>query len=290
MMRFITLILLFFLPYSLLQAETNFEDTYGITAGGHYSAIADQVVSSRFDESGLPLQQKLTRLKNLQSRIEAKLKLLPDDPLIWFLSGLNKNNLAEVQYLTVLSKLGQHKASTDIEVSNYNIARSRAYDNAIRLDNPQPHRLSSSIYATMGYGLSNRQKIITYSRELELGSPAENESNEWFMHWAKIDALVHEKKLDEAQQALADLKSLLLNKDEASSPYTSIVERAETQVAKEVETAVKRKSRSTGKAKPTPVESAGNIYSWNWKNWLLTGIGIFTFGFVFVAAIYVRKA
>lgn len=290
MTRIITLCLLYLLPYSLLQAETNFEDTYAITASGHYSAIADQVVSTRFDESELPLQHKLTRLKNLQARIKAKLQQLPDDPLIWFLSGLNQNNLAEVQYLKVLKKHGQHKASTDIEVSNYNIARSRAYDNAIRLDNPQPHQLSSSIYATMGYGLSNRQKVKTYSRELELGNPAENESNEWFMHWAKIDALVHEKKLDEAQQALADLKALLLNKDKASSPYTSIVERAETQIAKEVETADKRKSSSISKTGPTLVESTGNNHPWNWKNWLLIGIGIFTFGFVVVAAIYVRKA
>ncbi len=289
MIRIVTLLLLYFLPCSLLLAEANFEDTYGITASGHYSAIADQVVSIRFDDSGLPLQQKLTRLKNLQARIEAKLKQLPDDPLIWFISGLNQNNLAEVQYLTVLKKLGRKKASNNIEVSNYNIARSRAYDNAIRLDSLQPRQLSSSIYATMGYGLSNRQKIKTYSRELELGSSAENESNEWFMHWAKIDTLVHEKKLEEAQQALTELKVLLQKKDKASSPYSSIVDRAETQVAREVETADKRISSSTGKAKPAPAESAEILHFWGWKNWLLIGIGIFTFGFVLVAAIYVRN-
>ncbi len=289
MIRILTLFLLYLLPYSLLQAETSFEDTYGITASGHYSDIANQVVSTRFEESELSLPQKLTRLKNLQFRIDAKKNKFPDDPLIWFLSGLNQNNLAEVQYLTVLEKLGQHKASTSIEVTNYNIARSRAYDNAIRLDKPQPHQLSSSIYATMGYGLSNRQKIKTYSRELKLGNPAENESNEWFMHWAKIDALVHEKKLDEAQQALAELKALLQDKDKIPSPYTSIADRAESQIEKEVETADKRKSNLTGKQDSSRAENAGGTLSWNWKNWLLTGIGIFTFGFVLIAAIYVRR-
>ncbi len=288
MIRLITLVVFYLLPYLPLHAETNFEDTYGISASGHYSAIADQTVATHFDESDLSLRQKMTRLKNLQARIEAKLNQFPNDPLIWFLAGLNQNNLAEVQYLMVLDKLGQQKASTDIGVSNYNIARSRAYHNAIRLDEPQPHQLSSSIYATMGFGLSNRQKIKTYSRELKLGSPAENESNEWFLHWAKIDALVHEKKLEEAQQALADLKALLMNKNKASSPYTSIVERAETQVKKEVKATDKRKSILIGKANSKPVKSTANNRSWDWKNWLLIGIGIFTFGFVLVAAIYVR--
>lgn len=282
----LALFLLFLLPSKTLLAEANFEEIYGIPANGHYSAIADQVVATRFDESGLSLRQKFTRLKNLQARIEANIKQFPDDPLIWFLSGLNQNNLAEVQYLSVLITLGQQKALNDIDVSNYNIARSRAYDNAIRLDSTQPHKLSSTIYATMGYGLSNRQKIETYSRELALGSPAENESNEWFMHWAKIDALVHDKKLGEAQQALAELKNLLEDKKKTSSPYSGIVDRAETQVAREVKTAEKRKS-STAKNDTRPVVAEENS-PWNWKTWLLIGFGVFIFSFVLGTAIYLR--
>ncbi len=284
----IRLFLLYLLPISLLQAESNFEDTYGIPANQNYSALADQVVANRFDESTLSLLQKLTRLENLQARIEVKLSRYPDDPLIWFLSGLNQNNLAEVKYLTILNSVGQHSAANNIDVSNYNIARSRAYDNAIRLDDPQPHQLSSSIYATMGYGLSNRQKIKTYSRELELGNPAENESNEWFLHWAKIDALVHEKKLDEAQQALAELKKLLQEKKITSSPYTSIVERAESQVTKEITTADKRNSKAPGRAKSKMVDDENNK-PWDWKTWLLISFGFFTFSFVLGAAIFFRR-
>lgn len=284
------LLLFYLLSCSTLQAETNFEDTYGIAANGQYSAIADQVVATRFDETGLSLRQKLTRLINLQARIDEKLRQLPDDPQIWFLSGLNQNNLAEVQYLIVLNQSGQQKASADIDVSNYNIARSRAYDNAIRLDSPQPHRLSSSIYATMGHGLSNRQKINTYSRELALGSPAENKSNEWFMHWAKIDALVEEKKLDEAQQALSELKGLLQKENKASSPYASIVDRAETQVAIALKASEERSPRISDNSDATAVATGKENRAWTWKNWLLIGIGFITFSFVLAVAIYFRKS
>ena len=284
------LLLIYLLPCSVLQAEANFEDRYGISANDFYPALADQVVATRFDETGLSLRQKLTRLKNLQARIDEKLGQLPDDPLIWFLSGLNQNNLAEVQYLIVLDQSGQQKASADIDVSNYNIARSRAYDNAIRLDNPQPHRLSSSIYATMGYGLGNRQKIETYSRELAIGSPGENESNEWFMHWAKVDALVQEKKLDEAQQALSELKGLLQKKNKTSSPYASIVDRAETQVAIALMASEQRNPALIENSEATALKTDNEIPTWTWKNWLLVGIGFFTFSFVIAAAIHFRKS
>ncbi|MCP4432513.1 MAG: hypothetical protein GY806_16180 [Gammaproteobacteria bacterium] len=274
---------------AVTSASVNFEDTYGFPASADFSDLADQIVDTRFDQSSMTLQQKLSRLKNLQIRIDSKLSQFGDDPLIWFLSGLNQNNLAEVQYLIILDKSGQQKASKDINVSNYNIARSRSYDNAIRLDSPQPHQLSSSIYATMGYGLSNRQKVKTYSRELELGSPAENESNEWFMHWAKIDVLVHEKKIDEAQQALQELKQLLKQRKKTDSAYSSIVDRAETQVASEVKTSENRKAVSTSKPIPSSLEHKNDIGSWGWETWLLIGFGLFTFMFVVIAAVYLRK-
>lgn len=273
----------------MILASTNFEDTYGIPAGSHFSALADQVVDSRFDESSITLRQKLTRLKNLQLRIGARLEQFRDEPVIWFLSGLNQNNLAEVQYLMVLEKSGQQAAAIDIDVSNYNIARSRAYDNAIRLDSTEPHRLSSSIYATMGYGLSNRQKVKTYSRELQLGSPAENESSEYFMHWAKIDALLHEKKLDEARQALDDLKQLLKQRNQTDSAYSSIVERAETQLTSHIEISERRNNTATTTQNTEPKSQDPENNTWGWRIWLLIGFGVFTFSFVLIAAVYMRK-
>lgn len=279
----------YLLSVSTTLASPNFEDTYGIPADASYSDLADQVVSSRFDDSSITLAQKQKRLDNLQLRIESKIKQFPDDPLIWFLSGLNQNTLAEVQYLIISEKDGQQQAATDIDVSNFNIARSRAYDNAIRLDSSQPHRLSSTIYATMGYGLSNRQKIKTYSRELELGSPAENESNEWFMHWAKIDALVHEKKLEEAEQALTELKLLLQQKNRTDSAYSTILEQAETQVKAVQNTVEKRTEASSSQSTSQSSQNLPGDSSWGWEAWLVTGFGIFTFIFVLIAAIYLRK-
>lgn len=269
---------------------SNFEDTFGVAATAEFSSLADQVVDTRFDESAMTLQQKLNRLKNLQLRIKPKLEQHKDDPFIWFLHGLNQNNLADVVYLMALEKSGQQEASMNIEVSNYNIARSRAYSNAIRLDSTLPYRLSSTIYATMGYGLSNRQKVKTYSRELELGSPAENESDEWFMHWAKIDALVHEKNIDEAEKALQELEHLLRNRNKSDSAYSAIVDQARTQVKAEIETVESRKLSPIAKRSASIEEIGEQDKAWGWGGWLLIAAGAFTFIYMLTVAFNLRKA
>lgn len=279
------IILIYLCALSLVNAEANFEVVYGIAADQNYSATADQIITARFDDLELSAQQKYTRIKNLQGRIELHTQNYADDPMVWFLSGLNLNNLAEIRYLIILDQSGQKKADTDSDVSNYNIARSRAYGNAIRLDSQPPYKLSSTIYATMGYGLSNRQKVKTYTRELELGSPSENESNKWFMHWAKIDALVHEKKLDEAQTALSQLENLLIRKNKNTSAYSSIVERAQKQVDNVVAQAENRKKLLPKKGP----KLEKTLHLWNWKIWLVIAIGAFTFVSVLIAAISMRK-
>jgi len=285
MKQLIVIILIYLSALPVVLAKTSFEAMYGVAAGEKYHATADQIISARFDDLELSLQQKYTHLKNLQGRIERHTRKYANDPMVWFLSGLNLNNLAEIRYLIILGQSGQKKAAKDTEVSNYNIARSRAYDNAIRLDSQPPYKLSSAIYATMGYGLSNRQKVKTYTRELELGSPSENESNEWFMHWAKIDALVHEKKLDEAQAAVIELKNLLARRNKSTSAYSSILERAKNQVDKVVSQAESRKNLLPKKG--PGLESTQ--YLWNWKIWLVVVIGVLTFVSVIVAAVSMRK-
>ncbi|NNE63335.1 MAG: hypothetical protein HKN34_04570 [Gammaproteobacteria bacterium] len=283
------MIVLLLLSSRVVHAATNFEDIYGTAATAEFSNLADQIIDTRVDETSMTLQQKYTRLKNLQLRVESGIEQYKDDPFIWFLSGLNQNNLAEVLYLIIVEKSGQQKAAIDLEVSNYNIARSRSYSNAIRLDSAQPHRLSSAIYATMGYGLSNRQKVKTYSRELNLGSPAENESNEWFMHWAKIDALIQENNLDEAQQALERFKQQLKKQNKSDSAYSSIVDRAGKQVAARVKAAEYRRSVATTKPSANSREKEIRNEPWGWEAWLLTGTGTFTLAFVLIAAVYLRK-
>lgn len=288
MNKTLIIVLLYLVSLTTVQAGMSFEEMYGIPASNYYDVIADQIVSARFQGSELSLQEQYARLKSLQLKIEIKAGDYSDEPLVWFLSGLNLNNLAEIRYLLVLDKSGQKKATTDSDVINHNIARSRAYSNAIRFDSEQPHQLSSSIYATMGYGLTNKQKIKTYTRELELGSPSENESNEWFMHWAKIDALIHEKKLNEAQAALNELKNLLENEDKAASPYAEIVEKAESQVDTFTAESQKRQA-SKQKTETLNVESDDTGESWGWKTWLISLFGVVTFIAVLFVALYKRN-
>ncbi|MDH5353318.1 MAG: hypothetical protein OEY09_02640 [Gammaproteobacteria bacterium] len=279
--------LLYLVSISPVLALANFEDIYGIQASDFYNVLADQIVSARFEDNSLSLQEQFKRLKNLQLKIETKTDEYPGDPLVWFLEGLNLNNLAEIRYLLILSQSGQKKATADREVSNYNIARSRAYSNAIRLDSKPPHQLSSTIYATMSYGLSNRQKIKTYTRELELGSPSENESNEWFLHWAKIDALVHEKKLDEAQLALVELKTLLDKANKADSAYAEIVEKAGAQI-KTITDELQKRQASHQNSETSNVKPDDPEEDWSWKIWLIVSLGIFTFIAVVVIALLKR--
>ena len=281
---------LFLLIMLLCQLSTawgarQFEDIYTISAG-ELTSLADQIVTVRFEDYLLSGEQKYLYLEQLQQNLQDIKPHHKDNPVFWFLTGLNQSNLAEVRYINLLDQKSQSIAGQDIVISNHNIARSRAYDNAIRFDEVEPRKLSSAIYATMGYGLSNKQKIKSYSRELELGSASENESNEWFLHWAKIDALIHEKKLEEAQQALAELQSLLSRKKHGADNYDSIVKQAKTQVTVAKQKTSQRKQKQQKKANAVAKAQEQLAQKWTWKTWLLVAIGVFTFGFVLIAAIY----
>lgn len=275
---------------STAWALTQFENIYSIPAGD-LTPIADQIVTNRFENSLLSNEQKYLYLEELQQRLESFKPQHQNNPLFWFLMGLSQSNLAEIRYIVLLDQKSQKTADQDIAISNHNITRSRAYEKAISLDEPKPHRLSSTIYATMGYGLSNKQKIKTYSRELEIGIASENESNQWFLHWAKIDALVHEKKLDEAQQALAELQQLLSRKKSGADNYSDIVKQAKAQVKTATQNSDQRKIKLAKKARAKALAIEQREKKWTWKTWLLVSIGVFTFGFVTIAAIYyqVRK-
>lgn len=273
---------------STAWALTQFEGIYAIPAGD-LTPIADQLVTSRFEDSLFSNEQKYLYLEELQQRLQSYKPQHQDNPLFWFLTGLSQSNLAEVRYIILLDQKGQKTADQDIAISNHNITRSRAYEKAISLDEPEPHRLSSTIYATMGYGLSNKQKIKTYSRELEIGIASENESNQWFLHWAKIDALVNDKKLEEAQQALIELQSLLSNKKHGAEHYSDIVKQAKSQVKAVTLKAKQRKKKHARKVNARALEQRAQ--KWTWKTWLLVSIGVFTLSVVIIAAIYyqIRK-
>jgi len=264
-------------------ALTQFESIYAIPADD-LTPIADQIVTSRFEDSLFTNEQKYLHLEELQKKLQSYQPLHQDSPLLWFLTGLNQSNLAEVRYIILLNQKGQKTADQDIVISDHNITRSRAYEKAISLDEAKPHLLSSSIYATMGYGLSNKQKIKTYSRELEIGIASENESNQWFLHWAKIDALVHDKKLVEAQQALAELQSLLANKKHGAEHYSDIVKQAKSQVKDVTQKANLRKQKKAEILKGRALEK--HEQKWTWKTWLLIAFAVFTFSFILISSIF----
>jgi hypothetical protein len=271
---------------STAWAFTQFESIYAIPADD-LTPIADQIVSSRFEDSLFTNEQKYLHLEELHQRLQSYKPQHQDNPLFWFLTGLSQSNLAEVRYITLVDQKGQKTADQDIAISDHNITRSRAYEKAISLDELEPHRLSSTIYATMGYGLSNKQKIKTYSRELKIGIASENESNQWFLHWAKIDALVHEKRLEEAQQALVELQDLLANKKHGAEYYSGIVKQAKSQVKVVTQKFEKRKEKQAEKSKMVKALEQHEQKS-TWTTWLLVTIGVFTFGFVIIAAIYYK--
>lgn len=281
----LTLLIVLLCQLSTAWGARQFEYIYAISAG-ELTPIANQIITERFEDSLLTGEQNYLYLEELQQNLQSLKSQHQNNPIFWFLLGLNHSNLAEVRYINLRKQESQSTIGQDLEISNHNIARSRAYDNAIRLDDSEPRKLSAAIYATMGYGLSNQQKIKTYSRELELGIASENESNEWFLHWAKIDALVHEKKLEEAQLALTVLQTLLARKKQGAENYDGIVKQAKTQVTEASQKVSQRKINKQKKEQTSAKALEQRAKKWTWKTWLLVTIGVFTIGFVLVTAIY----
>jgi hypothetical protein len=278
---------LFLLPCLLLSftplSATEFNQVFGIDAGNSTS-LANLLTTARHDQSLLSMPQHYQYLLDLHSRIEKNKSSHSEDPMAWFLYGLSLNTLAETRYLMLIETGDNNIASDDREINELNIARTRAYDNAIRLDGDEPHQLSAEIYANMGYGLSNRQKIKTYSREIKQGTAGASLSSEVFLHWAKIESLVHEKKLDEARTAIDDLTQLLEQKSLSDSPYQTVVAQATTQVNQSVEQKILRARAS---AQSNAKQAFKNtITAWSWKTWLLFLIGTFSFLFVLMTSIY----
>ena len=263
--------------FSSVSIAGSFAQIYALPAEG-FVELADRVVAARADHFVTDYAQKMKSLLDLQ----AELELLTDerlrDPMLWFVYGLNQNSLAEARYMLVLEREGRSAADRDREVTDYNVGRSQAYERAIFYDDRKPHRLSAEIYATMGYGLTNRLKAETYTRELSLGNASENESSEIFMHWAKIDVLVKERRLSDAQQALEELKQLLESKGRNEGNFEKVVERAQASVG-EAATPSKRPttgSQNTGSTEQNrPTQSrASSIPSSINKPWVLALFGV----------------
>lgn len=213
-------ILLFFCCFpAIILANTDFNELFEADLGEHIQ-IADRVATYHATDVELDIPTQQTELETLQHNIDAMLKTSPDEPLYWFISGLNHNNLAALY-------TAQENASgitQQIELRNL------AYQKAMLLDQTLPLRLSATIYATMKYGLPAADKIKAIKNEISQGGSGDSDTQYIQLHWSQVNALEKSGRHDEAQLALKEMQREINRLDLKNPDYQLIVDRAQKEI------------------------------------------------------------
>ncbi|MDH5471361.1 MAG: hypothetical protein OEY61_00760 [Gammaproteobacteria bacterium] len=260
-MKILNYIILLFLLGSSALADTRFDELFDLHSD-NASATADSITRFHAENINLSFTEKLTQLNALSQNIDAFIKVSPGNPLLWFMKGLNYSNLASV-----------YNAQHDVQQADLFITqKNQAYAKAIELDTKN-NMLTAAIYATMKHGLPEDLKIIAIQKELTLGGNGENESDYWFLHWSNINALQQAGRLEEAQQALTNMKAEMLKQDISNPDYEKLtvqIEQSFNQPTLQInnqKTTLKESSSKQQDSKP-------DIVSVEDFTWLLIGLVI----------------
>ena len=253
-----TLILLFvFLPCQLL-AQNSFEEQFDISPG-NVKSLADQVAlyhAENIDSSFTVQEQQLI---SISQQLDQLLQQQPQNPVLWFLQGLNHNNLASLYFTTAPVTSQQHIAK-----------KLSAYEQAMTFDKTQKPHLNAAIYATMKHALSMDKKIIAIQKELALGGNGEDESYYWYLHWSNIHNLTQAGRLQEARQATQKMQRELEASGHSSNNYQQILKqvKAEVEQAQLAQTssperpATKAVAQNSGKQDPEQKMFVMNNFLW----------------------------
>lgn len=213
----ISISLLLWLPLSA-YAETHFEELFSINPSVEED-IANTVAQYHASDSALTHSEQLSQLKQLESRLNKIEPHHTNDPVYWFIRGLNHNNMAAT-YLRLNNDSATLIATKD---------KDRAYANAIRLDD---NRLSAAAYSAMKHGLPEDLKIRATQAELQLGGNGYNDSYYWYLHWSNIDQLKKAGRHSEAQAAYEKMQEELKESDMDIQIYNQLTQNIEKQTFK----------------------------------------------------------
>lgn len=213
-------ILLFFCCFpAIILANTDFNELFEADLGEHIQ-IADRVATYHTTDVALDIPTQQTELETLQHNIDAMLVTSANEPLYWFISGLNHNNLAALY----TAQENANGVTQQIELRNL------AYQKAMLLDQTLPLRLSATIYATMKYGLPAADKIKAIKNEISQGGSGDNDSQYIQLHWSQVNALEKSGRHDEAQLALKEMQREINRLDLKNPDYQLIVNRAQKEI------------------------------------------------------------
>lgn len=213
------ILLLFCCMPVLTLADADFNELFETDLAAHIR-IADRVATYHATDVTMEISDQQAELESLQQSIEIILQDSPAEPLYWFISGLNHNNLAS------LAALQNNKVETDRQVELRNLA----YHQAMLLDQTLPLRLSASIYATMKHGLPPADKILAIKNEIQQGGSVENDTQYIHLHWSQINELEKSGRHDEAQLALKEMQREIRRLDLKNPDYQLIVDRAQESI------------------------------------------------------------
>jgi hypothetical protein len=182
--------------------------------------VADRVTTYHAESIALSYEEKHTELRLLNKKIQSAIKTSGNNPVYWFIAGLNESNLAS------LASQNNQPTAASKHIDNKN----HAYQQAILLDKKNTPHLSSAMYATMKHGLPESLKIDAIKQEVDLGGNAPNESYYWQLHWSLVNSLEQAERFDEAATALSNMKQKMAEQNIKDSDYNKIVDRAEKEL------------------------------------------------------------
>lgn len=218
--------LLFLLPWQAL-AQNSFEELFDINPG-IVKSVADQVTVYHAENIDSSFNIQNQQLLAITQQLDQLIQQQPENPLLWFLQGLNYNNLASL-----------HFSSDPTTSQQYIIKKLSAYDQAMKFDETQQPNLSAAIYATMKHALPMDQKITAIQKELALGGNGEDESYYWYLHWSNIHNLTQAGRLQEANHATQNMQMELEASGHLTNDYQQILKQVKAELTEAQQTQVK---------------------------------------------------
>jgi len=223
--------------------------------------VADQVTRYHAENVDSSFAMQDQQLLAISKQLDQLLQQQPQNPLLWFLQGLNYNNLASLYF-----------DSDPVSSQQYISKKLSAYEQAMKFDETQQPHLSAAIYSTMKHGLPIDKKITAIQKELSLGGNGEDESYYWYLHWSNIHSLTQAGRLKEARQATQNMQRELEASGHSNNNYRQILK----QVKAEVEQAQLAQSSKPEKPTSKTVEQIShqekpqqNLVSMNKYLWLV---------------------
>jgi len=242
--------------------------------------LADRVSRYYSEDIKLPIEAQKKELLEIANELESISVTFSDQPVYWFIKGLNHRNLASLYFES------KNIPQSDREIHNKDIA----YKKAIELDKSSLTYLNAAIYSAMKHGLPESLKIDATQQELSLGGNGENDSYYWYLHWSNINQLKKAGRNEEAEQALKNMKKEMANSDVDMSVYKTLNEKIEKDTFNRSEKALQQKNiqkKFRPENKPEEKQNIGKLS--DYKTIIITSIVISSIIGLLVVTIYELK-